>query len=81
MIVKSSPAPVMARICDWSSITVSTSTGDRDPSSISGAARSARPPTVCAQPAATKTAAQQTAGSLGDTGMPSGYPDRISSNE
>ena len=44
MIVRSSPAPVIARICDWSSITVSTSTGDRDSSSRPGAARTALPP-------------------------------------
>ena len=43
MIVRSSPAPVIARICDWSSITDSTSTGDFDSSSMPGAARIAVP--------------------------------------
>src|SRR6201988_1917564 len=69
MIVRSSPAPVISRICDWSSISVSTSTGDRDSSSMPGVARRAPPPTVSEQPAATKTAAHQTASDLADTGI------------
>jgi hypothetical protein len=38
---------------------------------VPGAARSARPPTVCEQPAATMTAAHQTANVLVETGMTS----------
>ena len=79
MMVRWSPAPVIARICDWSSISVSTSTGDWDSSSIAGAARSARPPTACEQPAATTTAAHQTATDLAETGMASS-PSRIETN-
>ena len=46
MIERSSPAPVIARICDWSSMIVSTSIGDNESSSIPGAARIAAPLTV-----------------------------------
>jgi hypothetical protein len=70
---------VIARICDWSSISVSTSTGDWDSSSIAGAARSARPPTACEQPAATTTAAHQTTTGLAETSMASS-PSRIETN-
>ena len=45
--VRLSPAPVMARICDCSSSTPSTSTGDRESSSMPGSGRTALPPTVC----------------------------------
>ena len=45
-IVRCSPAPVIARICDWSSMTVSTSIGDNESSSMPGAARIAVPLTV-----------------------------------
>ena len=43
MTVRSSPAPVMARIRDCSSSTPSTSTGDRESSSMPGADRTAHP--------------------------------------
>lgn len=46
MIVRSSPAPVMACICAGSSSTVSTSTGERGSSSIPGTDRTAVPPTT-----------------------------------
>ena len=79
MIVRSSPAPVIARVgelverrrlCIW--------TGDGD-SSRPGAARTALPPTVCEQPAMTMTAAHQTNKGLADTGMASS-PSRIETN-
>ena len=67
-IVRFSPAPVIARICAWSSITASTSIGDRDSSSMPGAARSAVPSTICAQPAASIAAAQIAASRPGRCG-------------
>ena len=78
MIVRSSPAPVIARICDWSSISVSTSTGDRgfvvdarEPPAARGR------PTVCEQPAASSAAAHQTASGLaGDAAWRHPFPDR-----
>ena len=60
MMVRSSPAPVIARIWDWSSISVSTSTGETGIRRRCRRRRSARPLTVCEQPAASTTAAHQT---------------------
>lgn len=55
MTVRSSPAPVMARIWACSSITDSTSTGERESSSIPGVARTAAPGRVCVQAATSIT--------------------------
>ena len=75
-IVRSSPAPVIARICDWSSMTVSTSMGDNESSSIPGAASTALPFTTCVQPAVNNAAAHQTTNGLADIDMASS-PSRI----
>ena len=69
MIERSSPAPVIARICDWSSMIVSTSTGDSESSSRPGTARIAVPLTVWLHPAARTAAAPQTTNGLAAPGM------------
>jgi hypothetical protein len=53
MMVRLSLAPVIACICVCSNKTESTSTGDREPSTKPGGARSALSVTVCEQPTTT----------------------------
>src|SRR3981189_3010177 len=70
--VRCSPAPVMALICDCSSSTPSTSTGDRESSSMPGTDRVALPVTVCGHdtvPAMLRATAHPTSRILADAGM------------
>lgn len=77
MIERSSPAPVMARIRDWSSTTVSTSTGDSESSSIPGIARTAVPVTECVHPAESSAAATQNINGLAVAGMATSQPFQV----
>ena len=70
MIVRSSPAPVIARICDWLQHQLSRHRPvNASRRRFREADRTAWPPSVCEQPAARSATTHQTANGLADMGM------------